>query len=265
VRRKEDLIQIERVVVVLAQLDLPSGNAFHVVEQVFEDVEVHQRAFDFIKLHLAYLADAADGAEQSWALASAVWAGSPGEAAFGDVSGAVAEDDGAARIKRSEDDLARVACRHGLACAGIDDLDEGKLWAEVEAAGADAEICGALGKGHLGFREAVGADDADIIGTEIVSQHREPCPHAFGDFFATEHDAAELRPVFASLSSLTQHVIEEGGHADDDLGPHFFDEGDVSLRAHDLATARADHEGAEAESCMMGLPEGEVRGIGEAV
>ena len=60
-------------------------------------------------------------------------------------------------------------------------------------------------------------------------------------------------------------MVDEGGHADDHLGFDFVDQAHIAVGAHGLAAAGAEAEGAEAEAGVVGLPEGEVRGVGEQV
>ena len=49
---EDDFVQFERVVVDLAQFHLPRADVRRVVEDVFQFVEIHERALDFVEVHL---------------------------------------------------------------------------------------------------------------------------------------------------------------------------------------------------------------------
>ena len=46
---QDDFVQIMRVIVGFAQFNLPRANIWSIVKDVFERVEIHQRAFDFVQ------------------------------------------------------------------------------------------------------------------------------------------------------------------------------------------------------------------------
>ena len=49
---EDEFIEIERIVVDLAQFDLPRADVRGVVEDVFQLVKVHERAFELVEIHL---------------------------------------------------------------------------------------------------------------------------------------------------------------------------------------------------------------------
>ena len=60
-------------------------------------------------------------------------------------------------------------------------------------------------------------------------------------------------------------MVNEGGHADENIGLDFVDEADVAIGAERLAATGAQHESAEAQPRMVRQPEGKMGGIGEEI
>lgn len=60
-------------------------------------------------------------------------------------------------------------------------------------------------------------------------------------------------------------MIEERRHPDDHLRIDLGDHANVSVRSHDLAASTGEHEGIEADTGIVRLPEGEVGGIREGI
>src|SRR5688572_18428108 len=104
---QQHLVAFVRVITMLAQLDLPGGDTALIVEEMLEDIEVHQRAFELVEIQRAALAHTRDWSDDTRALAAAVRARFPREAALRDVPRAIAQHHRAARVKRCEHDLAR--------------------------------------------------------------------------------------------------------------------------------------------------------------
>ena len=96
-------------------------------------------------------------------------------------------------------------------------------------------------------------------------QIQQPGTQAVGHLFAAQHKQLQTGPLPASLIRLAQHMVDEGGHADEDVRLDLLYEVDVSLSAECLAAAGAQHEGAEAQPGMMRQPEGQMRRIGEEI
>ena len=59
----DELIDIERVVVVFADFELPCADTWSVVDEVFELVEVDEGAFEFIEMQVMNVGHARDLAQ----------------------------------------------------------------------------------------------------------------------------------------------------------------------------------------------------------
>ena len=62
---QDQLIDFERVVVALAEFDLPGADVRGVVEDVFEVIEIDERAFEFVELQVAHVGAARDFADEA--------------------------------------------------------------------------------------------------------------------------------------------------------------------------------------------------------
>src|SRR5688572_11188985 len=91
------------------------------------------------------------------------------EAAFDKVAGPVADDDGAARIERRANDLARLPIGNPLSGLGIDHLKEHEVGIRMKSSGSRTLRRQALGPRELGLGEAIGGDDADVLGADLLA------------------------------------------------------------------------------------------------
>ena len=256
---EDDFVEVERVVVLLAEFELPGADVLGVVEDVLEVVEIDERALELVDVEFADFGVAGDFTDQPGDTQPAVGAGLVEKAAVDAVAGAVAQDHGAARVERGEDDLAGLALAAQFAGLGIYDLDERAVRVDVVARRAGVFVEGALGPRELGLGEAVGADDVDLFRAELSGEVAEFPAHSGGRFLAAEDDFFQVRQREALGHGLRQQMIDKGRHADEDVGFDLFDEAQIAVGAHRFPAARADDEGAEFRAAVVRDPEREVR------
>src|SRR2546423_1670766 len=69
---QDEFVQIMGIIVNLSQLDLPGADLLNVVEHMLQFVEINQRAFDLVEIHLLDFGTARNISEQSWQRATAM-------------------------------------------------------------------------------------------------------------------------------------------------------------------------------------------------
>lgn len=261
----DDLVGIEGIVVVFAEFELPGTETGGVIEDVFESIEIDEGALQLVDMETSDIGDAGDVSNESRAGASAGRTGFVGEASFDEISGAVAEDDGAPGVEWGDHDFAGAAVGNPLAGFGIDDFDEGKIGIEMIAGGKFTRRHGTFAPREFGFGKAVGDDDIDLLGTELRAEVAEFLTHALGNFFATENEEFDLGGPDSRFGGVLKKVIEKGGHGDEGIGIDAPQEFGVAIGAHDLAAAGGKGEGIRTDGGVVGLPEGEVWSEGKHI
>ena len=237
----------------------------HAVEDVFELVEIDERALELAEVHLAHLRDARDVAREPRHQRAAVGARLVEEPAIRAIARAIAQHHAAAGGERRADDLARFALAARFAGLRIDDLDEREVRVDVIAGGARVLGEGALDPCELRLGEAVGGDYVDALRAELSREFAQFVTDSSRRFLAAEHDHLELRHPEPIGDRGLEDVIDEGGHADNHLRLDLAHEAQISLGAHRLAAAGIEDEDAELLARVMREPEGEVRRVGKHI
>src|SRR2546427_6448588 len=112
---KDQFVHLQWIVVDLSQFDLPGADVRGVIEQVLQFIEIHQRAFELVEIHLFDLGTAGDVADQSRQRSATMRARLTGEAAVNVIAGAITQNDGTARVERRENNFPRLAGALNLA------------------------------------------------------------------------------------------------------------------------------------------------------
>lgn len=234
---QNEFVEIERVVVELSQFDLPGADLLDVIEDMFQLVKINQCAFDFIEVHLLDFRTARNISKQPRQRASAMRAPFISETAINEITGAITQDDAAARVERSENNFTRRARWQDFAGLRIDDFDERQIGIEVVAAGRLVVRVRAFGPGLFGFGEAVSGKNIDIGSAQLASKVAEFQAKAVADFLTREHDVPQILAMHTLIGSLCQQVVDESRNADQDIGFKFADVAEVAFGAHDFAAA----------------------------
>src|SRR5882762_7731726 len=88
---------------------------------------------------------------------------------------------------------------------------------------------------------------------------------ALGDFFPAQDQLAQMVAADSILHRLLENMVDEGGHADENVGLDFLDQAQIAFGAQHLATARAETKQAESRRSIMHSPEGQVARVGKHV
>src|SRR2546423_1113482 len=99
-----------------------------------------------------------------------MWAGFVGQAAIDKITSAIAQNDAAARVERSENDFAGRPWRENLAGLRINDFDEREIRIDVVAAGGLVVRERTFGPGLLGLGETVGGEDVHIGRAQLAGE-----------------------------------------------------------------------------------------------
>ena len=90
---ENQLVEIERIVVRLAQFELPCPDGLEVIEHMFEFIEIDQRPFEFIEVYLLHFGGAGDMADQPGQSPATMGTRLIDEPAVDQVAGAIAQND----------------------------------------------------------------------------------------------------------------------------------------------------------------------------
>ena len=129
------LVHFEGIIVGLAQFELPATDTIDIVENDFQFIEVDQDTLEFIQFHPSLFGYPGDTAEQAGKSTATGRAWCPGQSAFGEITGAVAQDHGASGIHRGINNFTGGFRRQGFAGLGVDNFDQSKFRRKVIAGG----------------------------------------------------------------------------------------------------------------------------------
>ena len=130
-------------------------------------------------------------------------------------------------------------------------LDEAQIGAELVAEGF-VRFADAFREGHFRLGEAIGSHDMCIGTDKSGGDIAQTSPQTVGAFFTSEHEALQHDPPFAGFMRLTQNMVNEGGHADEDIGLNLVDELNVVLGAKCFAAANAaTNDGCDGNDVFM--------------
>src|SRR5882724_3644434 len=261
---QNQFVNVERVVIVLAQFQLPRRQVLRIVQHVFEDVEINQRSFDFIEPHGFDFRYAGNISDQARNVAMTMWTGFVNQTAINQIAGAITQHDASARIERGENDFTGRAGRLNRAGFWIDNFNDSEIGIKM-IAGLLIERARALRPRHFGFGEAIRGDDIDRFRAQRGGEPGQFAARAGRHFFAAQNDSAKVGALDAFVHGLLQDVIQEGRHADDYLRLQLADETQLAIRAEDFPAAAAKHKIREFHAAVVSEPKSQVRRVRERI